>query len=703
MISITTAPHGEIIQLPALSGRNSHMKASQQTEELRQRLEELRRQINFHNYRYNVLDDPVISDFEFDQLMQELRSIEEAHPEWITPESPTQRAGGQPAEKFTRVRHPAPILSLANSFSPQDVRAWYERILRLDQRVAQAHYVIEPKIDGLTVVLHYHQGRFVQGATRGDGVVGEDITPNLRTVRSIPLHIPVDPKGPQPPSRLVVRGEVYMNIADFEKLNQGLEEKGEKTYLNPRNTAAGSLRQLDPNLTASRPLRLLTYAIVDRDGEIPQTQWEILAYLRSLGFPVTHEAQLCQDLDQAIRVAEGWAERRDSLPYEADGIVIKINDLRLADELGYVGKDPRGAMAYKFPAQEVTTLLLDIGVNVGRTGRLTPYAILEPVEIGGVVVKQATLHNFDYIAEKDIRIGDRVRLKRAGEVIPYVIGPLEAARDGSQRIFQPPRVCPACGEPVENIPGEVDWYCVNAACPEQLIRNVEHFVSRGAMDIVGLGIKIVEQLVAAGLVKDVADLYSLAKEQLLGLEGFADKKAENILEAIQASKTRPLPRLITALGIRGVGEVAATDLAENYGSLDALSAATLESLQQLEGIGPNIAQAVVDWFARPANQHILDKLRTAGVWPRQEVAAQPAGSRPLEGLTFVVTGTLPSLSRDDARAFIQKYGGKVTDSVSKKTSYLILGENPGSKLDKARQLGVPVLDEAGLRHLAGES
>ncbi len=679
------------------------MPTNDSSTDLRQRLEELRRQINYHNYRYNVLDDPVISDYEFDQLMQELRSIEESHPEWITPTSPTQRAGGQPAEKFTKVRHPAPILSLANAFGSQDVRAWYERILRLDERVAQAHYVIEPKIDGLTVVLHYQEGLFVQGATRGDGEVGEDITSNLRTVRSIPLRIPVDPDGPQPPPRLVVRGEVFMNVADFEKLNQGLEEKGEKTYLNPRNTAAGSLRQLDPNLTATRPLRLLTYAIVASDGEIPHTQWETLAYLRSLGFPVTSEAQFCQDLDEAIRVAESWAERRRSLPYEADGIVIKIDDLRLADELGFVGKDPRGAMAYKFPAQEVTTRLLDIGVNVGRTGRMTPYAILEPVEIGGVIVKQATLHNFDYIAEKDIRIRDRVRLKRAGEVIPYVIGPVQAARDGTQQVFQPPQVCPACGEPVENIPGEVDWYCVNAACPEQLIRNLEHFVSRGAMDIVGLGIKIVEQWVAAGFVKDVADLYSLTREQLLSLEGFADKKADNILEAIQASKLRSLSRLITALGIRGVGEVAAADLADHFVDLEALSAATLEDLQQIEGIGPNIAQGIVDWFARPANQRILDKLRAAGVWPRQETAPQTAGSQPLEGLTFVVTGTLPSLSRDDARAFIQERGGKVTDSVSKKTSYLVLGENPGSKLDKARQLNVPTLDEAGLRKLAGKS
>jgi DNA ligase (NAD+) len=679
------------------------MPTSDKNNDLYQRLEELRRQIDYHNYRYHVLDDPVISDYEFDQLMQELRSIEESHPEWITPTSPTQRAGGQPVEKFIKVRHPAPILSLANAFSAQDVRAWYERILRLDERVARAHYVIEPKIDGLTVVLHYQDGNFVRGATRGDGEVGEDITPNLRTVRSVPLHIPVDPNGPQPPSRLVVRGEIYMNIADFEQLNKRLEEKGEKTYLNPRNTAAGSLRQLDPNLTATRPLRLLTYAIVDSDGEIPQTQWETLAYLRALGFPVTSEAQLCQDLDEVIRVAGSWAQRRSSLPYEADGIVIKINDLRLADELGFVGKDPRGAIAYKFPAQEVTTRLLDIGVNVGRTGRLTPYAILEPVEIGGVIVKQATLHNFDYIAEKDIRIGDRVRLKRAGEVIPYVIGPVEAARDGSERVFQPPHLCPACGEPVENIPGEVDWFCVNAACPEQLIRNLEHFVSRGAMDIVGLGIKIVEQLVAAGFVKDVADLYTLTRHQLLSLEGFADKKADNILEAIQASRSRSLPRLITALGIRGVGEVAAADLAEHFGDLEALSKATLEDLQQIEGIGPNIAQGIVDWFARPANQHVLEKLRRAGVWPRQEAARQPAGPRPLEGLTFVVTGTLPSLSREDAKALIQAHGGKVTDSVSKSTSYLVLGENPGSKLDKARQLNIPILDEAGLRKLVGES
>jgi DNA ligase (NAD+) len=384
-------------------------------------------------------------------------------------------------------------------------------------------------------------------------------------------------------------------------------------------------------------------------------------------------------------------------------MVIKINDLDMAAELGFVGKDPRGSIAFKFTALEVTTQLINIGVNVGRTGVLTPYALLEPVEIGGVIVKQATLHNFDFIAEKDIRIGDRVRVKRAGEVIPYVIGPVEAARSGQELVYKPPTVCPACGEPVENLAGEVAWYCVNAACPEQLIRNLEHFVSRGAMDIVGLGIKIVEQLVNEGLVHDVADLYTLKREDLLNLEGFAEKKADNLLQSIDASRSRPLARLVTALGIRGVGEVAAVDLARHFSNLDRLSQATVGDLQAIEGIGPNIAQAVVDWFARPANHGVLEKLRSAGVWPRDESAlAENGDQKPLSGFSFVVTGTLPGLSREGAKEFIQSKGGKVVDSVSKKTSYLVLGENPGSKLEKAQSFGIQILDEAGLRRLAGE-
>jgi len=671
-------------------------------EQLRLRLEQLRREIQYHNYRYHVLDDPQISDLEFDQLMSDLRAIENSHPEWITPDSPTQRIGATPADRFEKLRHPSPVLSLGNAFDADGVRAWYERILRLDGRVAEASFIVEPKIDGLTVVLHFRDGIFVQGATRGDGEVGEDVTTNLRTVRALPLRIPVQPGEIKAPRYLVVRGEVFIYMKDFEDLNRRLEEAGEKTYLNPRNTAAGSLRQLDPNLTASRPLTLLTYGIVDGEDSLPGTHYETVEYLRNLGFPVV-EANRYRTIEKAITACLEWNERRWSLPYEADGAVIKVDGLALVDDLGVVGKDPRGAIAFKFPAREVTTQLLDIGVNVGRTGVLTPYAVLEPVEIGGVIVKQATLHNFDYIVEKDIRIGDRVLVKRAGDVIPYVIGPVVSARIGVEKAFDPPKNCPACGEPVEHFPGEVAWYCVNAACPTQLIRNVEHFVSRGAMDIVGLGIKIVEQLVQAGLVHDVADLYTLRREDLLQLEGFAEKKADNLLRSIAVSKERSLARVITALGIRGVGEVGASELARHYQDLHSLEWAGLDDLQQIEGIGPNIAQAIVDWFAVPANQGVLEKLRAAGVWPQAEVrSGAREGNLKLSGLTFVVTGTLPGFSREGAKAFIESYGGKVTDSISKKTSYLVLGSEPGSKFEKAKVLGIPILDDIGLRRLAGE-
>jgi DNA ligase (NAD+) len=676
-----------------------------EAENLQKEAAQLRQEIHYHNYRYHVLDAPEISDAEFDQLLLRLKKIEAAHPELVTPDSPTQRAGAAPAEKFAKVNHPGPILSLSNAFSEDDLRAWFERIARIDARVTTTDFVVEPKIDGLTVVLHYRQGVFIQGATRGDGDVGEDITHNLRTIRALPLRIPVSPDGPLPPEVLVVRGEAFINVQDFEKLNQRLEEAGEKTYLNPRNTAAGSLRQLDPALTASRPLTLLTYAIVDIQGspnEDLTTEQAVLAYLRQLGFPVVPE-RACSDLETVIQAYKELEEKRDRLPFEADGAVIKINDLGLAAELGVVGKDPRGAIAFKFPAREVTTKLSDIGVNVGRTGVLTPYAILEPVNIGGVIVKQATLHNFDYILEKDIRIGDRVLVKRAGDVIPYVIGPISSARTGEERLFSPPAVCPACAQPVEHFEGEVAWFCVNSACPAQLIRNVEHFVSRGAMDIVGLGIKIVEQLVNAGLVQDVADLYSLGREELLKLEGFAEKKADNLLQAIQASKSQSLARLITALGIHGVGEVVAADLARNFPNLELLSSASLLDLQAIEGIGPNIAQGIVDWFERPANQHVLEKLRLAGVWPSEDAAQRDSGLlQAFENMTFVVTGTLAGFTREEIKDYIESRGGKSTDSVSRKTSYLVLGENPGSKLEKARSLGVPVIDERQLRQLAGE-
>ncbi|MBI4761009.1 MAG: NAD-dependent DNA ligase LigA [Chloroflexota bacterium] len=693
------------------------------TNSLRSRYEELKAQINFHNYRYHVLDAPVISDAEFDRLLNELKRIEAEHPDWVTPDSPTQRAGAKPADRFEKVRHPAPILSLANAFGAEDARAWFERIRKIDDRVERAKFVVEPKIDGLSVVLHYRDGIFVQGATRGDGEVGEDITNNLRTVKAIPLKIPVNSEEfsviskqlsvGSVPKTLVVRGEAFIPIKEFEELNRKLEEAGEKTYLNPRNTAAGSLRQLDPALTASRPITLLVYQIVHAEGgTVPTSQWEILQYLKSLGFPVTDVARRFDTLDEAIAYAETWDRRRDELPYEADGMVIKIDDLRLAAELGFVGKDPRGAIAFKFPAREVTTILKEIGVAVGRTGVLTPYAVLEPVEIGGVIVERATLHNFDYIAEKDIRVGDRVLVKRAGEVIPYVIGPVVEARTGKEKPYKPPQTCPACGQPVEHFEGEVAWYCVNAACPAQLIRNVEHFVSRGAMDIVGMGIKIVEKLIEAGKVKDVADLYTLTREDILEAVTKKDRKtekqppgkiADNLLASIEASKSRPLARLIAALGIRGVGEVSAADLASHFEDLDALSQASAEDLQQIEGIGPNIAEGIVDWFSRPANQKVLKKLKAAGVWARGGKSKEEGQkSDALAGLTFVITGTLPTWSRDEAKAFIESHGGKVTDSVSKKTSYLVLGENPGSKFEKAKALGVKIIGEEELRKLAGD-
>ncbi len=675
------------------------------------RYEELKEKIHFHNHRYHVLDAPIISDAEFDKLLNELKRIEAEHPDWVTADSPTRRAGAKPADRFEKVRHPAPILSLANAFGADDARAWLERVSKIDDRVEKAKFVVEPKIDGLSVVLHYRDGVFVQGATRGDGEVGEDITQNLRTIRSIPLKIPVDAKGPKPPNYVVIRGEAYLPIKEFEELNRQLEEKGERTYQNPRNTAAGSLRQLDPELTASRPLTILLYQIIHAEGgKIPNSQWEILEYLKALGFPVTDIAKRFEHFEKAVTYVESWEKKRDNLPYETDGMVIKIDDLTLAAELGFVGKDPRGAIAFKFPAREVTTKLQDIRVTVGRTGVLIPNAVLEPVEIGGVVVERATLHNFDYIAEKDIRIGDRVLVKRAGEVIPYVIGPVVDARTGKEKKYKPITTCPSCGQPVEHIEGEVAWYCVNAACPAQLVRNVEHFVSRGAMDINGLGSKIVEKLIETGKVKDVADIYTLEREDILDAVTKKDRKtdkeppgkiAENLLTAIEESRSQPLSRLITALGIHGVGEVMAGDLASTFPDLDALAKAKADDLLKIEGVGQTTAEGIVDWFSRPFNQKVLKKLKSVGMWPQGgKSKVEIRKSDAFDGLTFVVTGTLPTFSRDDAKAFIESHGGKVTDSVSKKTSYLVLGENPGSKFDKAKSLGVKIIGEVELKKLA---
>jgi DNA ligase (NAD+) len=688
---------------------------------LEERLDILRKAIAYYAYRYYVLDDPAISDAEYDALWRELVALESAHPELITSDSPTQRVPGAPSDRFSKVRHPAPILSLGNAFGPAELNAWRDRFLKLLPEDLQAgiQYVVEPKIDGLSVVLTYEEGRFVLGATRGDGEVGEDITANLRTVKVVPLRVPVEGSGTRgqesggggpassfvlrPPSRLVVRGEVYTPIADFQEFNARQEQTGERTYANPRNFAAGSLRQLDARITAGRPLKLWVYQIVALEGaDAPATQAATLDMLRAFGFPVEGRIRSFDDWDALAAYCEAWGQaERSRLPYEADGLVIKIDDVALQERLGYVGKDPRWAIAYKYPAEEALTRLLDIKVNVGRTGTLNPYAVLDPVQVGGVTVTNATLHNEDYIREKDIRVGDMVAVKRAGEVIPQVLRPLVELRTGEERVWQMPERCPACGEQAVRVAGEAAWYCVNSACPAQLVRSVEHFVSRSAMDIAGFGIRQAELFVELGFIKDLADVYYLDAAKLIELEGFGEKKVANLMAAIEASKARPPARLLIALGIQGVGEVVAEDLMSHYDSLDALAAAPLAELQAIPGIGPILAQSIVDWFAQTPNQHVLARLKAAGVTMAQAKAEVEAETQPLAGFTFVITGTLPTLSRDQAKDLIKEYGGKVTDSVSKNTSYLLAGEAAGSKLTKAQQLGVPVIAEEDLRRMIG--
>lgn len=665
------------------------------------RAAELRAQINFHNHRYYVLQQPLIEDDSFDRLMRELQALEADYPELRTPDSPTQRVGGTASEKFAKVPHPAPILSLANAFGATEAQGWFDRISKLDPHVAQAQFTVEPKIDGLTVVLHYENGYFVQGATRGDGQTGEDVTANLRTLLALPLRVPIDPDSSlSAPTRLVVRGEAFIAKNDFIALKAAQQAKGEKTFQNARNTAAGALRQLDPQLTAQRRLTLLCYQIIDCQPELlPHSQWQHLQYLQQLGFPVPACAQRVSSFEQALAVCQVWEQQRLTLDYETDGMVIKLDDLDLALGLGFVGKDPRAALAYKYPAQIVQTTLLDIGVNVGRSGVLTPFAILEAVEIGGVVVRNATLHNFDFIAEKDIRIGDTIQLKRAGEVIPYVLGVVPELRPSTAQPYLPPSQCPTCGQPVHAQTSEVALYCSNSACPAQLKRVLEHFGGRATLDITGLGEKVADQLVTAGLVKDLADLFDLTVEHLLGLEGFALKKAENLVQAVHATAQQPLARWLAALGIPGVGETSARDLAQHFGSLPALAAASLADLQAVTGIGPNTAQQVCDWFATPANQVVLTKLQTRQLPPAQPASSNPLLSQRLSAKIFVITGTLPTLSRAAAQQLIEAHGGKVSDSVSKKTSYLLAGEQAGSKLAKAQALGVSVLSEADLQAL----
>jgi len=664
-----------------------------------ERAAKLRELIHYHNYRYHTLNDPEISDAEYDALFRELREIEEAHPELITPDSPTQRVGSEPLPEFAKVTHPHPMTSLSDASSPEDVAAWLQRVRRMLGDEVELEFVAEPKIDGLAVALTYEEGLLVRGATRGDGVVGEDITANVRTIRNVPLRIPVT-GGEAPPPVIEVRGEIYMPRDLFEAMNRRREEQGQEPFANPRNAAAGSVRQLDPRVTAERPLRLFAYAVGYSEGITLRTQWESLQYLRRLGFAVNDDIRLFADFDALLAYCEEWMDRRDDYNYEADGVVIKINDLSLQERLGIVGNAPRWAVAFKFPSREATTRLHEIRVNVGRTGVLTPYAVLEPVRLGGVTIRQASLHNFEDLARKDIREGDTVVVQRAGDVIPQVVRPVVALRDGSQQPYVPPDKCPVCGEPVVKEEGEVAVYCVNATCPAQVVRRIEHWVSRGAMDIESFGERLSQDLVEKGLLEDVADLYSLRVEDLLPLEGFAEKRATNLVQAISASKERPLWRVLVGLGIRGVGSQVAQVLTAHYHSIDALMQATPEELQEIESIGPVLARSVTEFFGRERHRQLIEKLRRHGISLADEEPESERGPTPLQGLTFVITGTLPSMSRDAATKLIEQHGGRVTGSVSGNTDYLLVGENPGgTKYDKAQSLGTPMISEDDLMEM----
>jgi len=657
---------------------------------VKQRITELRETINHHNYRYYVLDSPEISDAEYDELMKELRQLEAEHPELVTPDSPTQRIGAPPVEAFGVVEHPQPLLSLANAFSFEELAAWHKRVSNL-LGGRQFDLVCEPKIDGLAVALTYVDGLFVTGATRGDGYRGENITQNLKTVRSIPLSAPKEA-----PPRFEVRGEVYLPKAGFRKLNEERAKEELPLFANPRNAAAGSVRQLDSSITARRPLDIFIYGLgwaEDKTG--PDTHWEIMQWLKALGFKINPNIVLLHSLDEAERYYRTWLETREKSPYEADGIVAKVNSIALQQELGTVAHEPRWAIAYKFPAIQGTTKLLDIGINVGRTGSLNPYAILEPVRVGGVVISSAALHNEEDIHRKDIRIGDWVVVQRAGEVIPEIVEPIVSRRTGKEKVFHMPGRCPVCGSEVIKPEDEAMHRCTNAACPSQALERIKHFVSRGAMDIDGVGEKLCQALFEAGLIKDAADLYYLTKEQLLGLERMADKSASNVLGSIEKSKDRPLARLIFALGIAHVGDQYADLLADHFHSIDDLAEATQEDLSVIPSVGPKIAEGVVVFFRQERNRQIIEKLRKAGVrLEREKIKEANLAELPLAGLEFVLTGKLESFSRSEAEAKIKALGGKAGSDVTKKTSYVVVGSDPGSKLAKAQKLETKTLNEA---------
>ncbi len=666
-------------------------------EAVKQRIEKLRTDINRANYRYYALDNPEISDTEYDRLMRELQKLEQEYPQFLTPDSPTQRVGTTPLEAFGVVVHPVPLLSLANTFSDEELTAWYSRVVKLVGS-RKFDFVCENKIDGLAVALQYENGRFVTGATRGDGVRGENITQNLRTIRSIPLTVPEDA-----PERFEVRGEVYLPKEKFFQLNKERCEEGLPIFANPRNAAAGSVRQLDPCITAKRPLQIYVYQL--GWPRIADTHWDTIKQLEKWGFRTNPRNKPCKNIDEVKAYFQAWNKERADLPYEADGVVIKINQIDLQVELGDVGREPRWALAYKPPALQAITKLLDIDINVGRTGTLNPVAVLEPVAVGGVTVKNASLHNEDDIRRKDIRIGDTVIIQRAGEVIPEVVGPTPESQtrkgrgeefDLLKRVYNKEKgrpACPRCGEEIFREPGEAMYYCSNATCPAQVERLIEHFTSKGAMDIEGLGEKRAAAFYQAGLIKNIADIYVLKekREELLQLEKMGEKSVDKLLNAIDESKTRTLSRLIFGLGIRHVGEEMAETLARKFRTMDKLSEATLEDLLSASAVGNIIADSARAFFHEKRNREIIDRLKAAGV--NMTETANISQNLPLSGKEFVITGRLESFTRPQAEAKIKELGGDTKDNVTRKTSYVVVGEDPGSKRDRAVAMGIEILNE----------
>lgn len=653
---------------------------------LKHRIEKLRKDIEYHNYRYYVLDDPAITDAAYDLLMNELLALEAQHPELVTPDSPTQRVGAKPLLEFPEVRHAIPMLSLANAFDAREMEAFDRRVQeRLGIKVVE--YAAETKLDGLAISLHYEDGRLVRGATRGDGTTGEDVTLNIRTIHAIPLRL----LGTHPP-RLEVRGEVYMSKEGFRELNRVQEGSGGKQFANPRNAAAGSLRQLDPAVTAQRPLLFFAYGLGEYAGvEMPGQHYGILKQLQEYGLPVAPETRIVQGLEGCFEYYEAIGKKREKLSYEIDGVVFKVNSIEQQEQLGFVSRAPRWAIAYKYPPQEVSTRITDIEIQVGRTGALTPVARLEPVAVGGVTVTNATLHNEDEIKRKDVRVGDTVIIRRAGDVIPEVVRVMSEHRPRHAPVFHMPKKCPVCHSEVERMEGEAIARCTAGLyCPAQRVQSILHFASRRALDIEGLGDKLVEQLVTKEMISNVVDLYALSKTELSALERMGDKSAENVIEALEKSKRTTLPRFIYALGIREVGEATALALASHFGALGPIMNATSEELEQVPDVGPVVAKHITGFFAEAHNRKVIAQLQKAGItWP----AMTKAKSLPLAGKTFVLTGTLEFMTRAEAKERLQALGAKVSGSVSPKTDYVIAGADPGSKLEKARAYNVTVLEE----------